>query len=51
MKEIKKTDPETAITAHAVRQICINGIIPHTKVGNRYLVCVDDVEQYFKGHN
>ena len=46
-EELKVRDPETAITKNLLREMVTQGVIPSAKAGNRYLVDVDVVEQYF----
>jgi hypothetical protein len=46
-EELRVRDPETAITKNLLREMVTQGIIPSAKAGNRYLVDVDVVEQYF----
>ena len=48
LDELKLRDPETAITKNMLREMVIQGVIPYAKAGNRYLVDVDVIEQYFK---
>lgn len=45
----KQLDPYTAISASAIRRGIAAGSIPHSKVGNRYLVSVEKIEAYFSG--
>ena len=46
-EELRARDPETAITRNLLREMVTQGVIPSAKAGNRYLVDVDVVEQYF----
>ena len=46
-EELKARDPETAITRNLLREMVTQGVIPSARAGNRYLVDVDVVEQYF----
>ena len=46
-EELRARDPETAITKNLLREMVTQGVIPSAKAGNRYLVDVDVVEQYF----
>ena len=48
LDELKLRDPETAITKNMLREMIIQRVIPYAKAGNRYLVDVDVIEQYFK---
>lgn len=44
--ELKKRDPDTAISRHMVRQLVKTGIVPSIQSGNKKLVDVDVLEQY-----
>ena len=46
-KAIKEADPDTAITKWAVRQAVSGGYVPSRRVGNKYLVSLDAVLDYF----
>ena len=46
--EIKKVDPDTAITEYRIRLMVNEKIIPFVPVGNRKLVNMDDVWDCFK---
>lgn len=48
-EEIRRTDPDTCITKHFIKNLIINGEIPHRKTGNRYLIDVDEVIKYAQG--
>lgn len=41
LPEIKKLDPESAVTEHWIMQNIRNGNIRYIKIGNRYLVDLD----------
>ncbi len=43
---IKEMDPDTALTPNALRQMIVDGVIPHTPVGNRKLVNLDILDDY-----
>lgn len=47
--EIKLADPNTAITPYAVRQMVLNGTIPHIRIGKKRLVNMDVLERYLYG--
>lgn len=47
IKELKTIDPGTCITPYALRELILNGNIPHSKAGNKYLLDMDDLERYF----
>ncbi len=45
--DIKSDDPDTAITLYRLRQLVIDGVIPFTKSGTKYLVDLDAIQHYF----
>ncbi len=45
-KELKKADPETAVTPYAIRQLVITGKLPFVSVGNKRLINMDTLEKY-----
>ena len=47
--EIRKTDPETAVTEYAIRQLVKSGQIPAVMSGNKALLNMDDVIKHFGG--
>ena len=48
-KEIKANDPGTALTKTALRRLVTSGQIPSVKIGTKYLIDLDVVDQYFRG--
>ena len=46
-KYFKEIDPETAITEHALRVMAKEGVITIFKVGNRNLINLDKLIDYF----
>ncbi len=44
--EIAANDPATAITPWALRTLVRSGAIPSVRRGNRYLVALEDIEEY-----
>jgi excisionase family DNA binding protein len=44
---IKQKDPETAITAYAIRRKVKTGEIPSWKTGNKFLIDIDLLESFF----
>ena len=51
MAWIKETDPDTAITPHALRRLIVSGEIPRVVVSNKYLVNLDDLDSYLRNKN
>ena len=47
-EELKARDPETSITKNLLREMVKQEIIPSVRAGNRYLVDVDVIEQFFE---
>jgi len=45
-EEIKKADPGTAITMNYVRKLVVSGAVWSIRVGRRYLINMDDLEDY-----
>lgn len=48
-REIQAKDPHTALTKTALRRLVTTGQIPSVKIGTKYLVDLDVVDQYFRG--
>ena len=46
-KELKQSDPNTAITPYAIRQLVISGKIPYVSAGRKRLINMDVLERYF----
>lgn len=47
LEELKKEDPNSAITESCIRKLCKDGTIPYQKSGNKYLINFEDVEKLF----
>lgn len=47
-EEIRKNDPDTAISRNYIRQIVRDGTIPSIRTGNKYLVSMQVLEEYIK---
>ena len=47
-EEIRKNDPDTAISRNYIRQIVRDGTIPSISTGNKYLVSMQVLEEYIK---
>ena len=43
----KVRDPGTAITEYRIRQLVVSGAVPSVKVGRKYLVTIEALEEYF----
>lgn len=58
-KEIKATDPNTAVTEYYIRQLALSGILPRVQAGRKMLINFDLLLEYlanptankFKIHN
>lgn len=48
-EEVKRMDPETALTKTALRNLVISGAIPSRRAGQKYLVTVEALETYMNG--
>lgn len=48
-EEILSVDPDTCITLRAIRRAVSEGDIPSIRMGVKYLVCLDEVTDYFSG--
>lgn len=48
VKELRALDIDCAVTENCIRQLCKSGAIPVRRSGNRYLVALEDVNQYFE---
>ncbi len=44
--ELRKVDPNTAVTPYAIKQMVLNGEIPHIKAGKKRLINMDILERY-----
>lgn len=51
LEEIKKADPDTAITKYAIRQLVISHEIPSITRGNKYLINLDALLAYLGGQS
>lgn len=43
--EIKRQDPETAVTYDLIRRSVITGVLPYRQVGRKKLVDIDSLEE------
>lgn len=46
--ELRKIDPGTAVTPYRIRQLVLDGTIPHVKAGNKRLVNLDTLMHYLE---
>lgn len=46
--ELKRDDPNCAVTEYFIRKLCIENRIPFRKSGRKYLVDVDDIITYLQ---
>jgi len=49
VRYVRKTDPESALTPHALRSWVLSGRMPHVRIGAKRLVDVDLLEKYLSG--
>lgn len=47
--ELRKLDPNTAVTPYAIKQMVLSGKIPHIKAGKKRLINMDILERYLCG--
>ena len=45
----KETDPETCLTETAIRTLLRTGAVPSARIGKKYLVSIDSLEEYLSG--
>ena len=43
---ISETDPDSALTKTAIRRLVVSGQLPSKRVGNKYLVALESVDDY-----
>lgn len=48
---LTELDPETALTKTALRRLVINGSIPSVRVGNKYLIALENLEAFLSNEN
>lgn len=46
-KEIHKRDPNSGLSRSYLRKLVVSGEIPSKKSGNRYLITLEDINDYF----
>ena len=50
-KLLKEKDPHTQLTKTAIRQLVVSGDLPCVKVGRKYLVAVETLENFLINGN
>ncbi len=48
-EHFKTMDPNTALTQTALRRLVTTGELPSVRVGNKYLIALETVENYLSG--
>lgn len=48
VKEIKSYDPNTAISEHHIRRLCLTGILPTVRAGKKILLNLDTLIEYMQ---
>ena len=46
---VRQTDPETALTETAIRRFVVSGTLPSVRVGQKYLVALENLEKVLSG--
>ena len=46
-EELKKLDANTAVTEYHIRRLVLDGVLPRIKAGNKYLINLDRLIEYF----
>lgn len=46
---IRAADPETALTRSALRRLVVTGAVPSVRIGQKYLVDLDILDNYLGG--
>ena len=47
--EVRASDPKTAFTEYALRQMVVKGVLPTVRIGTKYLVSMEVIETYMRG--
>lgn len=45
----QETDPDTALTKTALRRLVVTGKLPSVRIGQKYLVSLEALEDYLRG--
>lgn len=48
--EIRKNDPDTALTEYRIRQLVLSGAIHSRKAGTKILLDIDELTEYYGSH-
>lgn len=46
---LQATDPDTALTKTALRRLVTTGKLPSVRVGQKYLIALETLEDYLQG--
>lgn len=46
---LREQDPDCALTETALRRLLITGVLPHVRIGAKYLIDLDVLEEFLKG--
>ena len=46
---LQENDPETALTKSALRRLVVTGQLPSVRVGQKYLISLETLEDYLAG--
>lgn len=46
---LRETDPDTAFTKTALRRLVVSGRLPSVRVGQKYLLNLDTLEDFLQG--
>lgn len=49
IQELKQSDPNTCLTEKALRRLVLTGAIPSVKIGVKYLINMDVLDEYLSG--
>lgn len=47
--EIRAADPQTALTKTALRRLVVSGAVPTVKIGQKYLLDMEALDNYLAG--
>lgn len=47
--ELRQIDPNTALTEKALRRLVITGVIPSVRIGRKYLINFDTLQEFLRG--